>query len=761
MKNNFFNFYSQFKYNKLFKKTMKHYFVIALMVFLAYALVMVLNVYNAAKKQIISAEQKMLSQSETTNDFILRNLNSTANDIFENEMVAIDAMSKPYNPTHSAKIVTFISQIKNRMSAIDKLYFFNLDNDCIYTGDHPVYNKESFPDKELLELISDPRQYLISVPHMLKYEKGNKITEEPMLVSIYKYSDTSCMAVFVKSSTFNSIVNTEFVNSNQSMTIVQSNGTVLSSTTPDLFGQNISEDKIVKRIINKNKQSGFINYFGKIYCFRKSNTLNSLYICNFNSSSIVVSYIWLFIVIIVFALLLLILYFISSIKMSVSMFRPFYKLRNNLYDILGIESDDLKSYYGTEKDLRIISKNLLDIKARYDSMQENEQLYSETKRNELVYNIMTGAYNYKEQDLQEYNIYFTHPYNTLLLLRLDNTKNIERSNIGLILYSIANAGTEIFTSQDINAYFTTYSDEFDIVFVLNHKPVNIDMKLITLLQKYTKSSFDVTITAAFDTAEGNHEVLTQLFKNVKHAMQYRVVKGCGAVISYRDFANRSSIKNDYPSKLEKIILREIKQKDKEKIINAVDNFMMTISGMSYTYIVVNSCILISAINSVITSDEKSDESDGDENSEEIMKAETLDDIKNIIIAKCNDAMIAISDVGINDRYVMIANSIEEYIDAHYTESNLSIDIIASYVNKSVNYTRSIFKQNKGISISDYITKKRFGEAMRLLVETNLTGLVIDQKIGTNAGSYFYTAFRKYTGYTPEQYRKKYKAQDNE
>lgn len=157
------------KTNKLFKKTMKSYFIIAFMVFLAYALVMVFNVYHAAIKQLTDAERKMLSQAETTNDFILRNVNSAADDVFENDILAISAMTSPYDQMKSYEITTLISSIKRQTAAIDKVYFFNLKDDCIYTGENPVYNKESFPDKELLELVSTKSKFIINLPHILKY----------------------------------------------------------------------------------------------------------------------------------------------------------------------------------------------------------------------------------------------------------------------------------------------------------------------------------------------------------------------------------------------------------------------------------------------------------------------------------------------------------------------------------------------------------------------------------------------------------------
>lgn len=655
------------------------------MVFLAYALVMVMNVYHAAITQLISAEQKMLSQAETTNDFILRDINSTANNVFENNTVAIDAMSKPYTPIRSYEVSTLISEMKTQTSAIYKVYFFNLKDDCIYTGDNPVYNKESFPDSTLLDIISNSSHYTINHPHILKYEDENEIKEERVLLSLYKYSDTSCMAVFVNSDTFNSMVNADFNNRNQSMTILQSNGTVLSSTDPELFSKNLSEDKWIRRIEKNSSQSGYFTQLGRVYCFRKSNTLNSLYICNFRSSSVIVSYIWQFIVIIIFALLLIFLYFLSSIKMSMSIFRPFRELRADVFKILGLSPKGSTDDMGTDNDLQLIAKNLANIRAEYDAMQERELLYSETKRNELVYNILTGAFNYDEKELDEYNIRFPHPYSTILLIRLDNTKNIERANIGLILYGISNSGTELLTQNGIEAYPTTFSDEYDVVFLVNHPSPDFDATYLMQLQKYISNAFSVTVSITYDTADSGSDSASQMYRNVKYAMQYRIINGHGSIVSYSELIKDIDSNCDYPTRYEKAVIREINQKNKEGAVNSVDCFLNTISHMPYIYIIIHTSVLMMAISAHITPDKSSNEHN-DNISDYIMHVETIDEIRSMLIAKCNDAIISSSDMETNDKHQIIANSIEDYINEHYTDPNLSIDVIASYVNKSANYT---------------------------------------------------------------------------
>ncbi len=731
---------------------MKSYFLIACMVFIAYAAVLVVSVTNAALSQITTAQDKMLSQAETTNDFLLRGLTSAATNAFETEGAGIDAMTKPYSIEISVNATNLMNDMKLSCTAIDSVYFFNLNNDLIYTGDNPVYNEADFPDKELLAMVASSGRYTMNKPHILKYKDNETLLEKPTLVSIYKYSDTAAMAVFIDAEFYNSMINADYNNPDQNMFVLSNNGIVISSTAPELFGNDVSDSEIVKKIYEAEDTTGFITEHGTIYCYRQSDTLNSAYVCSIKLSSILVSYSWQIFILLLFAVLLVLLYFISSIRMSMSIFRPFKKLRSDVFGILGISAPEDENESGTDSDLKQIADNLADIKSNYDSMLKNEFMYTQTKRSELIYNIITGTYNFSKSDVDEYQINLRHPYNTVILVRLDNAKQIDRAEVGLVLYGIANVGTEIFTNNDSLAYSTTYGEEYDVVFLINHKEPFRSDERIKLLQKYIKNIFNISVSAAYSMGNNSLGSVSELYRRTKYAMQYRIVKGHGAVINYIDLMSPVSVGNEYPAKLEKDIIRAINMRDKDKTASKVDEFVAEISKMPYVYIIVHSCVLIMAIIAHIKADSRI-EDNNDIISDELTRSETLDDIKDTIMAKCSEALIASSDARIDDKYLMIANSIQEYIDTHYTDPNLSIDTIASYVNKSANYTRTIFKQNKGISISEYISRKRFDEVCRLLRETNLTAQQISRKTGMSSSSYFYTAFKKYTGYTLEQYRK--------
>lgn len=752
----FFNtkeYYTQIKSNKLFKNTVITYTIIACALFFTFSIITTVLMSNAAIKQLTDAEQKMLVQAENTSDSILRNINYSITDTFENNKTIQDALSKPYSPLLSLQITHAISTIQNSFDAIDKVYLFNLSNDIIYTGDNPVYSSKDFPDKELLEYIRTAHKYTINKPMVLKFEDEyatNKIVEKRMLASIYKLDNNRAMAVFIDSDSFNSFVNIPLTHTNQSMTILNSDGIVISSTDEALFGADMSNDKVYRKLLSQNDPSGTLKYRGKVYFYRTAQTMNTFYISEIHRSDIISSFALQFIFILLFGIILIFLLFASSIRLSASIYRPFKRLRQSIGNILNI--DDGNAETGTDEDLKQISKNLSDIKTKYDAMQTTEMLYTNSKRNELVYNIISGAYNFDLDTLAEYNIKFPYTYTTIILFRLDNTKKIKQSDIGLIQYGIANVATEIMTNHEMLSYSTSFGGEYDIAFIVNHRSGNFDTQIITQIQKYINSIFSITATASYDTVIHDIDNISQSYRNAEYAIQYRLIKGHNSIISYSSL--RNTIKDSdiaYPHELEKDIINAVKSRNDEAVTVAATKFIQHLSVMPYMYITVYSCMLIMTIDMYTPN---SGGNDRDTIADDLTKIETIDALLPIIQTKCSNAMVE-DDASSSTKYNVIANNIEKYIDENYTDPNLSIHVIASYVNKSANYTRNIFKQIKGISISDYITKKRFSEVCRLLIETNLTAQTISQQTGMSSGSYFYTAFKKYTGYTPEQFRKKY------
>lgn len=95
----------------------------------------------------------------------------------------------------------------------------------------------------------------------------------------------------------------------------------------------------------------------------------------------------------------------------------------------------------------------------------------------------------------------------------------------------------------------------------------------------------------------------------------------------------------------------------------------------------------------------------------------------------------------------------QYITDHLHEE-LSLQILAEQVQLSPRYLSRLFKQETGATITSYIQRARVREAQNLLLLSDESFLEISNFLHFVSQSYFIQIFKRYTGMTPQQYRKR-------
>ncbi len=98
--------------------------------------------------------------------------------------------------------------------------------------------------------------------------------------------------------------------------------------------------------------------------------------------------------------------------------------------------------------------------------------------------------------------------------------------------------------------------------------------------------------------------------------------------------------------------------------------------------------------------------------------------------------------------------IVEYIEKNY--ANIRPSDVASFSSYNQSYLSKMFKENIGITITEYINNKKIESAVRLLEETDLPVEKICYLVGFKEKKYFYKYFKKVTGTTPSMLRRKAK-----
>lgn len=102
----------------------------------------------------------------------------------------------------------------------------------------------------------------------------------------------------------------------------------------------------------------------------------------------------------------------------------------------------------------------------------------------------------------------------------------------------------------------------------------------------------------------------------------------------------------------------------------------------------------------------------------------------------------------------ITASIASYIDINYGDKNLSLTSVADIFNISEPYLSSVFKQSLGINFSTYMEGIRIDKAKDFLEKTTLSIGEISDNVGYGSVNSFCRAFKRVTGTSASEYRKK-------
>ena len=100
----------------------------------------------------------------------------------------------------------------------------------------------------------------------------------------------------------------------------------------------------------------------------------------------------------------------------------------------------------------------------------------------------------------------------------------------------------------------------------------------------------------------------------------------------------------------------------------------------------------------------------------------------------------------------IIEKINKYIREHYKE-NIGRNEIAAEFYLAPEYLSKMYKKQTGISLKDYICEYRIEQAKILLRKDERLVSDVAEEVGFDNFTYFSTLFKKYTGMTPNQYRK--------
>jgi AraC-like DNA-binding protein len=463
----------------------------------------------------------------------------------------------------------------------------------------------------------------------------------------------------------------------------------------------------------------------------------------------------------------IILSMLVSIVLSWMLARRSYSPINSLIHTIRNKSD-MQFDFKKKNELDYIKEVIVK------TFTENDMLSSRIKNSnnnlfeDFLLHAMQGTLSnnkYFERELEQLQLNFKSNSFCILLVNIDSVNEdiigpIDSSNgQGILSLIVGNIILELCANSHQGFIINLLPKVYAVV--LNYSP-NITqdtnqenaLEIVHTFQNFIKQHFNIGSTISVSsTVEGIYNINTA-YQQALSAMEYRYLIGKGSIIPYQDISiKKFTYNNSFNSKNSLILMSYVKEnihEDISAIINEIIHNSMIDSNSSLSVIECFKYDLINTINKIIYEINAMEPEKKNNYVHCLIHAETFDEFQEVL----KSTLIQLKKFWDESKeQFTICDKAEELIHECYMDINLNNSIIADKLNISPSYLSKLFKNQKNISLLDYLYQVRLSYAKRFLRETNLTVEEIASKTGFISNSALTKAFKKYEGITPGSYRR--------
>ncbi len=133
--------------------------------------------------------------------------------------------------------------------------------------------------------------------------------------------------------------------------------------------------------------------------------------------------------------------------------------------------------------------------------------------------------------------------------------------------------------------------------------------------------------------------------------------------------------------------------------------------------------------------------------------DTVDRITNLQYHMILDFTSQVQELRFTDTPSSLVLKVSNYVHHHITE-HIDTSDVAKALSFSRSYLSTAFKEETGMPLSDYIMSVKIEESKKLISATDKTLAEISSYLCFSSQSHFSTAFKKFEGISPGEYRKR-------
>lgn len=439
-----------------------------------------------------------------------------------------------------------------------------------------------------------------------------------------------------------------------------------------------------------------------------------------------------------------------------------YTVKWNYKKIKGIIGDEDLSVLDKEDEYAII-KNKIDA-----YLEQNNELNRRIDnqmgmvKDSFITNYIKGFVGYG--DIKEYvEIYNIIPYDENFL-----TVAIYIKNYGILsdkshsqsIFAVNNIIQDIL--GNLNYIFTEIDNIPLYIISCEDGMTNSRYRIAEAFEEVRNLAYDILqieFAVGISSVIKGFEQAPKICNEAKNALEYARFYDLRELVYYEDIVKTAAdkdVKSDDFNRTKNEIIMCIADGKKEDANMIIDNVFTYSAGNGFNDRIKYIDSMYSIMNALITYALKNLPKNYDKVlgltksiSEKVSLPEIKKILKSAVGIMCADVPDTEKDIKINDSYL----STKAYVDAHFTDTDISITSISDAVGLSPYYISKLFKQHNGTKLPTYINDLRIEHAKKLLVSDKTINVgEVAMKSGYENTRTFLKLFKEKTGFTPTQFR---------
>lgn len=409
---------------------------------------------------------------------------------------------------------------------------------------------------------------------------------------------------------------------------------------------------------------------------------------------------------------------------------------------------------------RVIKDNVR--KDRQLEMQQNQ--FSMLNINRLIRGNVAKFKEMQEKLPQEDQIHFLSNSFAAVAVNIDDFSGfIGQSdmynaveNEELMIFAIRNVVEEIVSEKGNKAFFADI--DHVIVFIVSfvNDDEETDIYNLTESCKAMKELFlrqlKLEISISVSDVHVGLEGIRLAYEEAMEAMEYKFISNETGVITYDSIEIDKGEKYPFTQNRENQLISYLSNGNGKEAVMLLHKLLMFENVHGVMNIRLCKCMIFDIAATLIKCGDSLNISVNVSEDTELIDAliaqNDIDSMKAVLIAAAEymARQVMESEISISARKIM------EYIEANYSDSDLSVAGIAEYFKMHPTYVSNMFKEQSGQGVLEFINKTRINHSLDLLEKTADSINRIAEKVGyLNANTYI-RIFKKFIGVTPNHYR---------